>query len=85
MALPEVFTWEGRYDEAIAEYKKIIALDPSFPGSYGNLANLYERKHMYSEALDTMQPLFSLKGTPNSAAEMRRIYSTSGYAAVIRK
>jgi TolB-like protein/DNA-binding winged helix-turn-helix (wHTH) protein/Flp pilus assembly protein TadD len=85
MALPEVFTWEGRYDEAIAEYKKIIALDPSFPGSYGNLANLYERKHMYSEALDTMQPLLSLKGTPNSAAEMRRIYSTSGYAAVIRK
>ena len=40
---------------------------------------------MYSEALDTMQPYLSLKGTPNSAAEMRRIYSTSGYTAVMRK
>ena len=40
---------------------------------------------MYSEALDTMQPLLSLKGTPDSAAEMRRIYSTSGYTAVMRK
>src|SRR3989449_6849179 len=85
MALPEVFTWESRYDEAIAEYKKIIALDPSFPGSYGNLANLYERKHMYSEALDTMQPYLSLKGTPNSGAELRSLYSASGYTAVMRK
>jgi TolB-like protein/DNA-binding winged helix-turn-helix (wHTH) protein/Tfp pilus assembly protein PilF len=85
MALPEVFTWEGRYDEAIAEYKKIIALDPSFAGSYGNLANLYERKHMYSEALDTMQPYCSLKGDPDLGRELRKIYSTSGYNEVIRK
>jgi tetratricopeptide (TPR) repeat protein len=85
MALPEVYTWENRYDEAIAEYKKIIAIDPSFPGSYANLANLYERKHMYSEALDTMQPYLSLKGMPNSPSELRKIYSTSGYTAVMRK
>src|SRR6266496_1646938 len=85
MALPEVFTWESRYDEAIAEYKKIIALDASFPGSYGNLANLYERKHMYSEALDTMQPYLSLKGQPDFLSELRRIYSASGYNAVLRK
>jgi TolB-like protein/DNA-binding winged helix-turn-helix (wHTH) protein/Tfp pilus assembly protein PilF len=85
MALPEVFTWERRYDEAIAEYKKIIALDASFPGSYGNLANLYERKHMYSEALDTMQPYLSLKGQPDFLSELRRIYSASGYNAVLRK
>ncbi len=85
MALPEVFTWESRYDEAIAEYKKIIALDPSFPGSYGNLANLYERKQMYSEALDTMQLYLSLKGQPDVAGELRRLYSASGYTAVMRK
>ena len=85
MALPEVYTWEGRYDEAIAEYKKIIALDPSFPGAYGNLANLYERKQMYAEALDTMQPYLSSKGQSDVARELRSLYSASGYAAVMRK
>ena len=85
MALPEVYTWQDRYDEAIAEYKKIIALDPSFPGCYGNLANLYERKHRYSEALDTLQPYLILKGEPDFARELRRAYSVLGYDEVIRK
>jgi tetratricopeptide (TPR) repeat protein len=85
MALPEVFTWEGRYDDAIPEYKKIIAMDPSFAGAYGNLANLYERKHMYSEALNTMQPHLSLKGQPDLAGELRSLYAASGYTAVMRK
>lgn len=44
MALPEVYTWERRDNDAIAEYKKIITLDPSFRGAYGNLAYLYETK-----------------------------------------
>ena len=85
MALPEVFTWEGRYDDAIPEYKKIIAMDPSFPGAYGNLANLYERKHMYLQTLDTMQPYLGLKGLPDLAGELRSLYSASGYTAVMRK
>ncbi len=85
MALPEVFTWEGRYDDAIPEYKKIIAMDPSFPGAHGNLANLYERKHMYLQALDTMQPYLNLKGLPDLAGELRSLYSASGYTAVMRK
>jgi len=85
MALPEVFTWQGRLDDAILEYKKIIAMDPSFPGAYGNLAYLYERKHMYSEALDTQRQNLSLKGQPNFAGELRNIYSSSGYTAVMRR
>ena len=74
-----------KVDDAIPEYKKIIAMDPSFPGAYGNLANLYERKHMYSEALNTMQPYLGLKGLPDVAGELRSLYSASGYTVVMRK
>ena len=85
MALPEVYTWERRDDDAIAEYKKIIALDPGFRGAYGNLGYLYERKRMYREALEQEQRESTLAGEADFFARLQKVYSTSGYPALVRE
>ena len=85
MALPEVYTWEHRPDDAIAEYKKIVAMDPAFCGAHGNLAYLYERKGMYAEALEQQQQNSALTGDSDFARKLQKIYATSGYQAMIRE
>jgi TolB-like protein/DNA-binding winged helix-turn-helix (wHTH) protein len=85
MALPEVYTWERRDDDAIAEYQKVIALDPSFPGAHSNLAYLYERKHMYPEALESMRVYGNLAGEPEFIRKLQKAYSAFGYAALTRE
>lgn len=84
MAIAEVYTWENREDAAIAEYKKVIALDPSFAGAYGNVAHLYEQKHMYVEALNSLQQYWVLVGQPEFARELQKTYDKAGYTAVNR-
>lgn len=85
MALPEVYTWERRDDDAIAEYKKIITMDPSFPGASGNLSFLYEKKRMYTEALEQEQRHATLAGEAEYFTKLQKIYSASGYNAVLRE
>jgi predicted Zn-dependent protease len=85
MALAEVYTWERRYDDAIVEYKRIIALDPSFLGSYGNLSYVYEQKHMFQEAVSTEAQHCMLSGEPDFARTLQRAYAKSGYKAVLRE
>ena len=41
----------GRYDEAIAEAQKAMAIDPNFPVSHFILALVHEDRGMYEEAL----------------------------------
>jgi TolB-like protein/DNA-binding winged helix-turn-helix (wHTH) protein len=84
MAVAEVFTWERRYDDAIAEYKKIIALDPTFSGAYGNLAEVYAQKHMYSEALTMWNQKCNLTGEMEYAREMHKLYKRSGYPGILQ-
>ncbi len=85
MAVAEVYTWERHYDQSIEQYKKVIALDPSFAGAYGNVADVYKRKHLYSEAVSAIQQKWNLNGDPSFARAIERAYSNSGYSAVIRE
>jgi TolB-like protein/DNA-binding winged helix-turn-helix (wHTH) protein/Flp pilus assembly protein TadD len=85
MAVAEVYTWERRYDQSIEQYKKVIALDPSFALAYDNVANAYEQKHRYNEAVSAIQQKWNLNGDPSLAHEIERVYSRSGYLAVIRQ
>lgn len=85
MALAEVYTWNRRYDDALLEYKKVIALDPSFLGSYGNLAYVYEQKRMFPEAVDSLQQHWTLRGEPDFARELQRAYLNAGYSGIIRQ
>jgi TolB-like protein/DNA-binding winged helix-turn-helix (wHTH) protein/Tfp pilus assembly protein PilF len=85
MGVAEIYAWERRYDESIEQYKKVIALDPSFFGAYGNLAYIYEQKHMYPEAMKVMQQKWNLYGDAKVGRSLERIYSQSGYTAMLRE
>ena len=84
MAVAEVFTWERRYDDAIAEYKRIIVLDPSFSGAYGNLAEVYALKHMYADTLSLWKQKCALTGEMEFARDLDRSYARSGYLGILR-
>jgi tetratricopeptide (TPR) repeat protein len=82
MAVGEVYAWEKRDDDAIAEYKKVIDLDPSFAGVYGNLAMSYERKRMYTEAVEATKKGEALNGDTEFAALLANVYARGGFRAV---
>jgi tetratricopeptide (TPR) repeat protein len=84
MALPEVYTWERRYDDAIVEYTKLLALDPAFAGTYGNLAYVYEKKQMYAQSLEVSRKGFAL-AYPSHMARMQRAYANGGFPAFLRE
>jgi tetratricopeptide (TPR) repeat protein len=85
MAVAEVYAWEHRDDEAIEQYKKVLELDPSFAGAYGNLAASYQWKHMYAEAVKAMAREETLDGDPEFAIALERAYAKSGFPAVIHE
>jgi TolB-like protein/DNA-binding winged helix-turn-helix (wHTH) protein/Tfp pilus assembly protein PilF len=84
MAVAEVYAWGGRHDDAIAQYKRVLELDPSFTGAYGNLADSYDQKHMYTEAVNIMKQKALLDGDAKFAAALEQAYAKSGYAGVLR-
>lgn len=51
-----------RYDESIHQYLKTIELDEGFPLAHRRLAQTYERKQMYSEAVAEFQKAITLSG-----------------------
>jgi TolB-like protein/DNA-binding winged helix-turn-helix (wHTH) protein/Tfp pilus assembly protein PilF len=85
MGIAEVYTWQRRYDEAIEQYKKLMRFDPSFFGAYGNLAAVYEQKHMYPDAMNMLQQKWNLYGDPRFAQVVQRAYLSSGYSAALRE
>jgi len=85
MALPEVYTWGRRYDDAISEYKRLLVMDPGFAGTYGNLAYVYELKHMYAESLAITRRKGFAISDPNYEARIRRAYAAAGYAGILRE
>lgn len=84
MAVAEILTWERRYDDAIVEYKKILELDPSFVGAYGNIADVYEKKGMYPQAIEALKKKCALSGEPQLARSIEQSYARSGYLGIAR-
>src|SRR3954470_12527260 len=48
-----IYAQEGRWDKAIAEYRKLIALDPADGSGYALLGDAYAKKGSVQEAFDT--------------------------------
>jgi tetratricopeptide (TPR) repeat protein len=49
--LGTVYDGRGMYDEAIAEFKKALAIDPNYPRALFNLGVTYAKKGMFDEAI----------------------------------
>ncbi len=52
----------GRYDEAIEQFERTIALNPQFAGVYFDLSLAYTEKGMYQEALAAAREIGRVSG-----------------------
>ena len=79
------FFWARRYDEAIVQYKEVIKLSPNNVRAFGNLANCYEMKGMYPEAMEHKLIAFKLAGeTPESLQKIKEEYKKDGWRGYAR-
>lgn len=70
-----IYTQEGRLDKAVAEYKKLILLDPADPSAYQLLGEVYAKKGSIQESFDaylSAGEAFSKQGPPEKASEVYR-------------
>jgi tetratricopeptide (TPR) repeat protein len=79
-----VLYYARRYDQAIAQLQRTIELEPNFELSHWLLANVYERKQMYSEAVGEYQKALILQKDPELAASIGEGFRTRGFPAAIR-
>ena len=77
-----VFEEQRDYDKAIARLQKTLDIDPNFGLAYNYLARCYEAKGMYDQSMGAEERLRTLFGQPEVAAELKRVYSTSGIKGV---
>ncbi|HEX7294278.1 MAG TPA: tetratricopeptide repeat protein, partial [Pyrinomonadaceae bacterium] len=59
--VPYIFFLARRYDEAIAEYKKLIVMAPEFPQSQRELGLTYEQKGLYQDAFNQLQKTYDMR------------------------
>lgn len=77
----------GKRDEAIVQFKKIIDLFPDAASPRNNLADVYEAKGMYPEAVE--QRLIQIKllfgVSPESIRELQLAFEKDGYKGFVQK
>ncbi len=74
------------YDQAIAQCRKVIELDPNFTAAYSCTAQAYEQKKMYAEAIADMNKAKALVGDdPGLIEELACAYALSGQKTEAQK
>ena len=61
---------EEKFDKAITNYKKAVALQPAYVTAWNNLGDLYERQKEYSKALQAYESALVYEPS-NKVAESR--------------
>src|SRR4029079_12143305 len=68
-----------RYDEAIAEGRKTVDLDPNFPLGHYRLGQIYTLKGTYSEAIPELEKAVALsRSSPRATAELGLAHALNG-------
>jgi Flp pilus assembly protein TadD len=73
------YTDQGKLDLAIAMYRKVIAIDPSYAHSYNNLGVVYARQGKFDEAEEQFK--LAIRLIPTNASFYRNLalaYSQQG-------
>jgi len=82
-----VIDFGGKRDEAIAQFKKIIELFPDAASPRNNLADVYEAKALYPEAVE--QRLIQIKllfgVSPENIKDLQLAFEKDGYKGFVKK
>ena len=79
--LGSMYFHAGRYDEAIAQQKKVLAMDSTFHMAYAHLAYNHTLKESYSEALFYVDKTLSFESAridPLTSISMGWVYAKAG-------
>ncbi len=76
--LGRVLYWAHQYDRAAEQEKKTLDADPDFGPAHARLAEIYEAKGMYQEALRVVEKSGPALVTSQDLAEMRQAYAKLG-------
>ena len=68
-----------RYDEAIAQHKKALELNPNFPAAYGRLSLISEMTGKYAESVELRAKAVDANGDARSAALIRESFAKGGW------
>jgi tetratricopeptide (TPR) repeat protein len=85
-----VYTENRQYEQAIEQLKKTIEMDQNFPRAHLHLAETYQRKGMFDEAILEFEKHSILTGMPpeeaaKETAALREAYKKSGANGYWRK
>src|SRR5439155_5015955 len=73
-----------QYDASIAQLKKTIELDASFPSTHFTLALAYEAKGSQAECVEEFAKLHELETGPQKAALLRESFAKGGWQSFLR-
>lgn len=66
------------YDGALAQYRKVLEMDPGFARAYVTRASAYSQKGIHSEAIAAVRKAAELSGGRPRLAALGRIYARAG-------
>ena len=74
----------GRYDEAIAQLRKVLEANAEFSSAHLGLWGAYYKKGMRGEALDEARKFFAVLGDHEVESALSRGYAAHNYAQAMR-
>ena len=72
----------GDGDAALAQFHKVLEMDPDFVPAHYDLAMVYTKRGMYAEAVRQLVQDMQISGHGDQAANLLAIYDRSGYRGV---
>jgi len=75
----------GRFDEAEAQAREVLARDPNFARAYLSLGEIYMEQGRFDEAITAIQRSRQLAGDPLTDMALGHVYATAGRQSEARK
>jgi tetratricopeptide (TPR) repeat protein len=73
----------GRYDDAIAQFRKTLRTEPNFPMAHEGLWVAFHQKQMHEEALAEAKKYFEVLDDREVADSLERGYAEAGYSGAM--
>ena len=73
-----------QYDQAIAQFQKVLEIDPNYATAHLALSDTDFAKGKYAEAIEEASLYLKASGSPAIAAQVKQNYAKSGYRGALQ-